>query len=592
MKFKQFIKNPRIIVLLVLLIFAGILIHPDPFNTGVAIRTVAKNSSASAAGMKSPLATDKPMFREVIFEINGRGINNIEEYIAATSNLKADDIIKIKTRRDYIMTGNERRFSFIKQVGEYKLKVLPKYKITTLNETEDVIVEKIIQVNETINNSIVQVNKTVNETVTRNKIKKDIIGVEDLGLSVYNAPTTNIKKGLDLQGGTRVLLEPEKKISDDDLEIIMDNLKERLNIYGLSDIVVRKQKDLSGNLFVLVEVAGANEQEVKDLISKQGKFEARIGNDTVFRGGEDIKYVCRSPSCSFAVNPRRPCAKGSDNSWHCSFQFSITLSPEAADSQAELTKNLEVVTENGEKYLSDNIDLYLDNELVDSLRIGADLRGHATTNIAISGGSTGTTQQEAVQNSAQNMKKLQTILQTGSLPVKLNVEKINTISPTLGEEFIKNTLFVSLIALIAVSLVVVIRYRDIKIAVPMLLTMFSEVILLLGLASLIGWNLDMAAIAGILIAVGTGVDDQIIIVDEIKQKIKSTTLLNWKERMKRAFFIIMAAYFTTVVAMIPLYSAGAGMVRGFAITTILGVTFGVFVTRPAFGAVMKMILEE
>ena len=55
----------------------------------------------------------------------------------------------------------------------------------------------------------------------------------------------------------------------------MDNLKRRLNIYGLSDILVRKQKDLSGNLFLLIEVAGANEDEVKNLIAGQGKFEAK-----------------------------------------------------------------------------------------------------------------------------------------------------------------------------------------------------------------------------------------------------------------------------------------------------------------------------
>ena len=189
------------------------------------------------------------------------------------------------------------------------------------------------------------------------------------------------------------------------------------------------------------------------------------------------------------------------------------------------------------------------------------------------------------------MKQLQTVLITGSLPVKLNVVKIDTVSPTLGDEFVKNIIFVGILALFIVSIVVVIRYRDIKIAIPMLITMGSEIILLLGFASLIGWNLDLAAIAGILIAVGTGVDDQIVIVDEIKER-KSSSLLNWKERIKRAFFIIMAAYFTTVVAMLPLWSAGAGLVRGFAITTIVGVSFGVFVTRPAFAKIMEILIKD
>jgi preprotein translocase subunit SecD len=590
-KFKKIFTNFRMIILMVLLIFMVISIHPDPYNDGVAIRTVLKNSSAAIAEINSPLATDKPMLREVIFEIDGKSVKSVEDYNQLTENFEVGDVVNIRTRSSYKYSGNERQFSFKKQINKYTLTVLPEYKYTVLNETEEVIVPKIISINKTINGTNVTINKTINETVIRNKIKTEIIGTQGLGLKVYPAPKTNIKKGLDLQGGTRVLLEPEEKVSDEDLEIIMDNLKRRLNIYGLSDILVRKQKDLSGNLFLLIEVAGANEDEVKNLIAGQGKFEAKIGNDTVFRGGDDIKFVCRSADCSYAVDPRRPCAKGSDGQWHCSFQFSITLSPTAAQNQADLTKELKLVTENGQEYLEKSLDLYLDDELVDTLRIGADLKGRPVTDIAISGGGSGETQQDAITDSAKGMKQLQTVLITGSLPVKLNVVKIDTVSPTLGDEFVKNIIFVGILALFIVSIVVVIRYRDIKIAIPMLITMGSEIILLLGFASLIGWNLDLAAIAGILIAVGTGVDDQIVIVDEIKER-KSSSLLNWKERIKRAFFIIMAAYFTTVVAMLPLWSAGAGLVRGFAITTIVGVSFGVFVTRPAFAKIMEILIKD
>jgi len=590
-KLKKFIRNPRIIILLALLIVFTITIHPDPYNTGVAIRSVERNSSADISGIDAPRATDRPMFREVVFEINGKAVDNVEDYNEAVAGLAAEDLVSVRTRKSFTGTGDDREFSFVKQVEKYNLRVQPLYKVTVLDETEEVVIEKTIMVNETINGTVTEVPKKVNETIIRNKIQKDIIGVQELGLKVYNAPTTNVKKGLDLQGGTRVLLEPEEIVSEEDLEIIMDNLKERLNLYGLSDIVVRKQSDLSGNLFILIEVAGANENEVKDLISGQGKFEAKIGNSTVFRGGDDIRFVCRSADCAFAEDPRNPCRPDSSGFWGCRFEFSITLSPDAANNQADLTKSLDVVTEDGRQYLTKDLELYLDNELVDQLRIGADLKGRAETNIAISGGGSGESYQEARQDSALNMKKLQTILKTGSLPVKLNVVKIDTVSPTLGEEFVKNILFVGMLALLAVSIIVVIRYRDIKIAVPMLATMLSEVVLLLGLASLIGWNLDLAAIAGILIAVGTGVDDQIVIIDEIKQGYTSA-LMNWKQRIKRAFFIIMAAYFTTVVAMLPLWSAGAGLVRGFAITTIFGVTFGVFVTRPAFAAVMELLLKD
>ena len=65
-----------------------------------------------------------------------------------------------------------------------------------------------------------------------------------------------------------------------------------------------------------------------------------------------------------------------------------------------------------------------------------------------------------------------------------------------------------------------------------------------------------------------------------------------EDRLKKAFFIIFAAYATTVVAMLPLWFAGAGLLKGFALTTIAGVTIGVFITRPAFAAVVEVLLKK
>ena len=61
--------------------------------------------------------------------------------------------------------------------------------------------------------------------------------------------------------------------------------------------------------------------------------------------------------------------------------------------------------------------------------------------------------------------------------------------------------------------------------------------------------------------------------------------------IKMAFFIIMGAYFTTVVAMLPLLFAGAGLLKGFALTTIAGVSIGVFITRPAYAAMVEKLLK-
>ena len=525
-KIKKLMTNWRIIVLVAFIVLSVIFIQPN-FSKGVAIRSVIANSSASIAGISQPNPDVNPVSREKIISINNKQIKNLDGYFGIVSSLSPNRTVQIKTTK-----------------SSYRL-----------------------------------ITRELNHTT------------EDIGLRVYDAPQTNIRKGLDLQGGTRVLLQPEAMLSQYDMGILIDTLTERLNVYGLSDIVVRDAGDLSGNQYIVIEIAGATEEEIKDLLARQGKFEAKITNNTVFRGGKDVLYVGRGAN-EAGIDPNSGCGQ-SGSGWSCRFRFSITLSEEAAKRQASATKELEVVSDliSGRKdYLRDKLELYLDDKKVDELNIGVELKGQAVTQIQISGGTSGSSRQEAIYNSLQSMKRLQTILITGSLPVKLNIVKTDSISPALGEEFVKNAMLMSLLAILSVAVVIAIRYRKLMISIPILITMLSEVIILLGVAAIIGWNIDMAAIAGILVAIGTGVDDQIVITDETL-KGETSNIYGWKEKVKRAFLIIMLAYLTVVVAMIPLIFAGAGLLKGFAITTIIGVTIGVFITRPAYSAFVEIMLK-
>ena len=572
-KIKKIFTNWRIIVLLVFIVISLVAIHPV-VSEGVAIRSVLTNSSASIAGIPQPKPNVQPVSREIITSINNVPINSIEDYYDYVSALSPNRTIQIKTTSD-----------------SYKLTTREDIETIELNETEQKTITEIIQRNVTINGTSQLINETITKTITVPKTKEISKGTEDLGLRIYDAPKTNIRKGLDLQGGTRVVLQPEVKLSQFDIGTLIDNMKQRLNVFGLSDIVVRDAGDLSGNQFIVVEIAGATEEELRDLLAKQGKFEAKVGNATVFKGGQDIIFVARSAQ-EAGIDPVAGCSQ-SGSQWFCRFRFSITLTQEAAQRQADATRNLEVIFDpdtGRSDYLSQPIELFLDDVKVDELNIGADLRGEAVTQIAISGSGSGPNQQQAIFNSLESMKRLQTILITGSLPVKLNIVKIDAISPVLGEEFVKNAILMSLVAITSVAIVVGIRYRKYTIALPILVTMISEVVILLGVAAIIGWNIDLAAIAGIIVAIGTGVDHQIIITDETLRGV-TRNIYNWKEKIKRAFSIIMLAYLTVVVAMIPLIFAGAGLLKGFAITTIIGVTVGVFITRPAYSNFIEIMLK-
>lgn len=575
-KIKQIFTNWRIILMLLVLILSLTSINPHFFRDGVAIRNVELNSSAALAGIEPPLPQDQPVSRERIVSVNDNPVETAEDYYQITQQFGINDTVYVKTNK-----------------ARYRLLVKEAFTYHETNETEFITIEDVLVVNETVNGTEQEVVKKINTTVERPRVEKRSAGPADLGLTIYPAPTSNIKKGLDLQGGTRVLLQPEVFLTPVDLETLIDSMKQRLNVYGLSDISVKPAGDLppplgEGNQYILVEVAGVSEAEIKDLLAKQGKFEAKIAGTTVFKGGDEITFVCRSAQCS-GIDPNRGCSP-SNGQTICGFYFSITLSRQAAERQALATSTLEVIQDQGGAYLSSPLELHLDDQKVDELNIAAGLKGEATTNIQITGSGVGSSVEAAGFNAIQNMKRLQTILITGSLPVKMDVVKVDEVSPVLGKEFVKNSIIMAVVAILAVAIIVGIRYRKPIISVPIMITMTAEIIILLGVASLIKWNIDLAAIAGIIAAIGTGVDHQIVITDEALRGSQISTY-NWKERVKRAFLIIMLAYMTIFAAMFPLIFAGAGLLKGFAITTLAGVTIGVLITRPAFSAILEILLK-
>lgn len=400
-------------------------------------------------------------------------------------------------------------------------------------------------------------------------------------ITVSNLRLTNIQPGLDLAGGARALVQAENhSLTSSEVSELVDSISNRLNVYGISDIKINSVRDLGGNYFVSIEKAGAIPDDLANLISQQGKFEAKIGNETVFIGGQDNGIADVGQN---AQNSGVDSCNQANGGYVCTFKFSVTLKPEAAQKHAEVTSALDVNASNP-GYLSKPLDLYIDGVLTESLQISKDLKGQVTTQIQVSGSGAGSTQQDAYTAAQADMKKLQTILMTGSLPFKLQIVKLDTISPILGESFTKYIFLAAIAALLSVALFLFIRYKT-KSAFISLFICAAEIIITLGIAAFMRQDFDLPAIAGVLAAIGTGVDDQIVILDETIHK----ESIGIKERIKRAFVIIMGAYFTVVVSLLPLLWAGAGQLKGFAIMTLIGITVGVFITRPAFADMVKRI---
>lgn len=575
----------RVWIFIFILLFSIIAISPTPFAKGVQIKHMEEGSPEQKAGIK---------IGEIIKSVNGIPIKTIEDFNNEINKLKIQPTkIKLETSEgtfEYELETDD--IGFISKnltIVSVTRDDLPLKKDMKILKVNDSPVKDDSELSIKIRNLLPKI-KFVIKT---NKNEYALLLSSAPTLRVGEAKKTHLELGLDLQGGTRVLLQPKSNqtMPPNAIKDIIDVLQNRLNIYGLADLNIREANDLSGNKFILVEIAGVTKEEVRDLIAKQGVFEAKIGNEVVFRGGKgDIPFVCRDDGSCSGIKP--PCNQANPDQWLCQFEFVIHLSPEAARRHSQVTKDIAInTTESGRQILSKNIDFYLDDKLVESLQIAADLKGQEATQILISGPGFGPTQEAAFSDALKEMKKLQTIIITGSLPYKLEIVKVDTLSPKLGETFIKNAFIMGIFATIAVALVLFIRYRNIRLALPIIINSLSEVIMVLGFASILKWNLDLSSIAGIIAAIGTGVDDLVVITDETLRG-EGSEFLSWKERIKRALSIVFASWLTTTAAMAPLLWAGAGLIRGFAFTTIVGISIGVFITRPAFASIVEYIASK
>ncbi len=213
--------------------------------------------------------------------------------------------------------------------------------------------------------------------------------------------------------------------------------------------------------------------------------------------------------------------------------------------------------------------------------------GTAGQGYVISGASptTLTTLQQRINFATNQTALIESLLSGGALPVNVIVGVRVTIPPTLGSSFEETSIIAILFAVLAVSVVIVIRYQKVFLIVPILLTTLGELFIIVSIIGLIG-TIDLAAIAGMIAVIGTGVDAQIIISDEVLNKAHQDVTM--KSRLNNAFYIVWADAVLLIIAMLPLFfSTSLVSVIGFSESTIIGALLGVLVTRPSYGAILS-----
>jgi preprotein translocase subunit SecD len=371
----------------------------------------------------------------------------------------------------------------------------------------------------------------------------------------------------------------------------VDVLSNKINEAGLSGGTVQQTSTATGDDFILIEVPDENRQEVLELVNQRGSVRVDAyypsGNDyqqTTVLEGEDFQSIGTAQQGGEGQLPNVPVVVREDAAPRFQQQMVETRLAGEGGSRCRF----ETAPNSTEPCLL----LIVDGEVVNAFGMSPSLAG------SMRAGSWAQDPRFILQTQEfDEARNVAINLRAGELPARLDLGPdgegtSSYIAPSQGRAFRTDSLLTGLIAVFAVAGVVFLRYGEAEVAVPMIVTALSEVVVLLGFAAGIGYPLNLSVIAGFIAVIGTGVDDLIIIADEVMAEGDVNSRRVFQSRFRKAFWVIGAAAATTIIAMSPLAVLSLGDLQGFAIFTILGVLVGVLVTRPAYGDILRALFTR
>ena len=345
----------------------------------------------------------------------------------------------------------------------------------------------------------------------------------------------SIKQGLDLQGGTHIVLEaedtPDAPVTEDSLNRAVSIVERRINEMGLTEPLVQKE----GARRIIVELPGEkNPEKAIETIGKTAVMEFKDESGATRLTGKDLKTA------------KEQIEYGNQN------VVAIEFTDEGADKFADLTA----------ANVGHKIAILLDGEVLTA----------PVVNEPITGGKAVITGSRTLEEA----KNLAILLRSGALPVKLKVMEVRTIGPSLGQDSkIKSEkAFAIGIVLIMIFLVVVYRMSGIVANVALLV----YVLILLSILKYLDATLTLPGIAGIILSMGFAVDANILIFERFKEEVLvgKTLRTSMEAGFKRAFHTILDANVSVMIAAIVLIVMGAGTVKGFAVNLALGLIVSMF----------------
>ena len=173
--------------------------------------------------------------------------------------------------------------------------------------------------------------------------------------------------------------------------------------------------------------------------------------------------------------------------------------------------------------------------------------------------------------SFQEATDLALLLRSGALPTPLTVVEERTVGPDLGEDSIKSGITSLIVGFLLVIFFMIYKYKIFGLIAN--LALIANLIMLVGVLTILEATLTLPGIAGIILTVGMAVDANVLIFERIKEELKTekSIIHAFDIGYSKAKITVLDANITTLIAAIILFAFGSGPVKGFAITLGIGI---------------------
>ena len=183
------------------------------------------------------------------------------------------------------------------------------------------------------------------------------------------------------------------------------------------------------------------------------------------------------------------------------------------------------------------------------------------------------------------------VLQTGALPVSLEMQEVQTIGPTLGQDSLRQSILAGIIGVALIAIFMIAMYRGLGLI--SLIGLTSYIIIFWGILAALKTPLTLPGIAGVVLTIGIAVDANVLIFARIKEEIikGKGKYAAFSEGFRHALKAIIDSNVTTLITAAALYRFGTGPIRGFAVTLAIGVVISMFTAILLTRSILLLIVN-